>query len=272
MFVRWIQLGIFHTFCRVHSSQDDGDQEPWSFGETALNHFREAVELRYRMLPYHYTAFYRYTQTGVPILKPLSFYDQTDSKTLYRDNEFICGDHILTCSINEPDQASVSVYLPQGKWYNYWNHKICVGRNFIHFPLTLDTFPLFVKEGAIIPLYPVQQYVDEEDFQVITLDVFYKKGTETSYLYEDSHDGYGYVSGDFRESEFTLIGSHESLVIRQQLIGNHMPKYAHFKLNLIGLPFQATRAEVDGEAIDLTEMRVPISFSEIRITGKPINT
>ena len=267
MFVRWIQLGIFHTFCRVHSSQDDGDQEPWSFGETALNHFREAVELRYRMLPYHYTAFYQYTKTGVPILKPLSFYDQTDTKTLYRNNEFICGDHILTSSINEPDQASTPVYLPKGRWYNYWNQDVLEGGNSIDFPLTLDTFPLFIKEGAIIPLYPVQQYVDADSFDTVTLDVYYKEGIEKSHLYEDRHDGYSYRDGEFKDSEFTLTGSPDRLIITQECTGNFTPGYDCFKLNLIGLPFEVKHVEVDGQKAQSSDLSIPVSFQKIVLQG-----
>ena len=78
LFTRWIQLGIFHPFCRVHSSGEHGNQEPWSFGEPYTAIVRKFIELRYRLLPYFYTAFHQHIETGDPILRPLLYLDHTD--------------------------------------------------------------------------------------------------------------------------------------------------------------------------------------------------
>ncbi len=261
MFVRWIQLAIFHPFCRVHSSQDDGDQEPWSFGEEALDLFREAIELRYRMLPYHYTAFYQHHSTGVPILRPLSFYDQHDVDTHNRDHEFLCGDHILTSSISKEMAQSKEVYLPQGKWYNYWTDKLENGGQTTTFPLTKSTYPVFIKEGAIIPLYPVQQYVGEKEIEEITLSVYYKNGTEVSNFYEDAHNGYEYQTGAFRYATYTLEGGDGFLKITQSVEGDYQPSYDRVKLDLHGVPAEGLRVKVDGAVID--GVVVPLGFGEV---------
>ena len=76
LFARWIQLGIFHPFCRVHSSGDHGDQEPWSFGDEITDLVRKFIELRYQLLPYLYTMFHKYTTRGIPMLKYMVYYDQ----------------------------------------------------------------------------------------------------------------------------------------------------------------------------------------------------
>ncbi len=264
MFVRWIQLAIFHPFCRVHSSQDDGNQEPWSFGPEALDLFREAVEMRYRMLPYHYTAFYKHHISGDPILKPLSFYDQHDVETHNRDHEFICGDHILTSSIHKEMASTKDVYLPQGKWYNYWTEELQNGGQKISVPLTKSTFPLFIKEGAIIPLYPVQQYVGEKVIEEVTLAVYYKKGNEVSHLYEDAHNGYEYQTGDFRYATFLLEGTDQSLTITQSAKGDFRPSYSTFVLDLHGLPSADVEINVDGN--DNTGLNVSLDFRKIVIS------
>ena len=265
MFVRWIQLAIFHPFCRVHSSQDDGDQEPWSFGEHALDLFRSAVELRYRMLPYHYTAFYLHYAMGDPILKPLSFYDQSDKTGHSRDHEFICGDHILTASISEPNQKVKEVYLPSGGWYNYWTKELNQGGKITRFGLTEDTFPLFVKAGAILPLYPVQQYVDELDIHQVELEVYFVDGEEESYYYEDAHNGYEYQEGHYRLAHFKLIGNINRMEIQQSLTGSYESRIKDYKLTILGIPNEKNVSVLcDGDVIE--DMIVPAGFSDILIT------
>merc|ERR1711974_254336 len=92
LFTRWIQLGIFHPFCRVHSSGDHGDQEPWAFDEDVTDIVRKFIELRYQLLPYLYTAFWHHVDQGRPILKSLVLYDQDDVHTHYRTDEFVFGE------------------------------------------------------------------------------------------------------------------------------------------------------------------------------------
>ena len=75
----------------------------------------------------------------------------------------------------------------------------------------LDSMPMFIKEGAVIPKYPVQQYVGEKNFDKITLDVYYKKGKESSKLYDDAHDGYDYKKGRFSLRTFKVTGKKERI-------------------------------------------------------------
>lgn len=245
MMARWIQLAIFHPFCRVHSSQDDGDQEPWSFGEETLDVFREAVELRYKMLPYHYTAFWQHHKTGYPILTPLSFYDQYDPETHSRDHEFLCGDHILTAPITKEKDATKEIYLPQGKWFNFWDDSLHFGGAETSCKLTNYTFPLFVKEGAIIPMYPVQQYVGEKVIDTVSLHIYYKQGEEVSYYFDDAHDGYGYEDGDYREARFDLEGKGDHLIIKQTIKGNYDGDLQSYECVFHGFPAHIKNVIVD---------------------------
>ena len=265
MFVRWIQLGIFHTFCRVHSSQDDGDQEPWSFGPEALKLFRDAINLRYRMLPYHYTAFYQNHKYGTPVIRPLVFVDQDDINTHYRDAEFLCGDHVLTASISTPGQSQMEVYLPRGTWYQYWTKELINGQGVYSMELTPDTFPFFVRAGAVIPMYPVQQYVDELHFDEITLDVYFKEGQEQSMFYEDAHNGYQYENGDIRFASFELRGLTNELTVTQDIEGHFVPGYQRYRLNLIGIPFEINQVVIDGNEIDKWDGTVSIDFKKIEV-------
>ncbi|MEM7382415.1 MAG: TIM-barrel domain-containing protein, partial [Bacteroidota bacterium] len=127
LFARWIQLGVFHPFCRVHSSGDHGDQEPWSFDSEVTNIVRKFIEIRYQLLPYLYTMFWKYVKERVPMLKSLVYFDQEDQQTHFRTDEFIFGEHILVCPVQEPNAQGRRMYIPRGKWHNFWTGEIVEG-------------------------------------------------------------------------------------------------------------------------------------------------
>ncbi|MBD0778889.1 DUF4968 domain-containing protein [Maribacter sp. ANRC-HE7] len=276
LFARWIQLGVFHPFCRVHSSGDHGDQEPWSFDTDVTDIVRKFIELRYQHLPYIYTMFWKYSKFGEPMLKPLVYFDQEDPQTHFRTDEFIFGDHILVCPVQEPNAQGRRMYIPRGKWYNYWNKSIVKGGKEQWVDADIDIMPLFVKEGSIIPKFPVQQYVGELVIEELDLDVYYKLGTESSTVYEDDQDGYDYNKGDFSLRNFKLNGKANSLAIQQFKDGAFITSYDTFRINLHGLPFAIESVEVDNEEVLLKDVkpngddviRIGKDFTQVIIKGK----
>ncbi|MGB5942616.1 MAG: glycoside hydrolase family 31 protein [Leeuwenhoekiella sp.] len=276
LFTRWIQVGVFHPFCRVHSSGHHGDQEPWTFDDEVTDITRKFIELRYTLLPYLYTMFYQYSTMGIPMLKPLVYYDQADSQTHYRTDEFIFGDKILVCPILEPNAKGRRMYLARGRWYNFWDSSLITGGKEMWVDADIDSIPIFVKEGAIIPRYPVQQYVGEKNIDTLKLDVYYMLGTEKSEVYEDAQDGYDYKKGRFSLRNFKLTGKKNEVIITQYKSGSFITQYETIQINLIGLPFNISSITVDKEIADLDLMdndseksmlTVSKDFSEIHIFG-----
>jgi alpha-glucosidase len=276
LFARWIQLGVFHAFCRVHSSGDHGDQEPWVFGEEITDIVRKFVALRYQLLPYLYTAFWKYINNGTPILKSLVLYDQEDTATHYRSDEFVYGEQILICPILEPNAKGRRMYIPRGKWYNFWTDEFVEGGKEMWVDADLDSMPIFIKEGAIIPKYPVQQYVDEKKFDEITLDIYYKKGKESSKLYDDAHDGYDYKKGRYSLRTFKLTGKKKELILQQHKSGDFNAHYSKFNIVFHNLPFEITSIQIDNVAIELTtentsktqSININKEFTELHLFGK----
>ncbi|MGB5555774.1 MAG: TIM-barrel domain-containing protein, partial [Flavobacteriaceae bacterium] len=275
LFARWIQLGIFHPFCRVHSSGDHGDQEPWSFGKEVTDVVRKFIEIRYQLLPYLYTMFWRYTVAGTPMLQPLVHYDQEDTQTHFRTDEFIFGKQILVCPIQEPNAKGRRMYFPRGKWYDYWNDKIIEGGKEKWVDADIDSMPLFVKEGSIVPKYPIQQYVGELELKELVLDVYYKLGEEKSLIYEDAQDGYDYKKGKYSLRRMKLLGKEKELILQQFKDGTFMTSYENFEIKLHGLPFKITSIEVDNVAVALKDLKLNDSnsivikkdFTELHISG-----
>lgn len=275
LYARWIQLGVFHPFCRTHSSGDHGDQEPWAFGNNITDIVRKFIELRYQLLPYLYTAFWRYASEGIPILKSLMLFDQYDRHTHHRNDEFVFGEKILVCPVNTPNSRGRRMYFPRGNWYNLWTDELVEGGQELWVDADLDSMPIFVKEGAMIPKYPVQQYVGEKVIDELKFDVYYKPGKESSQLFEDAHDGYDYIKGRYSFREFNLIGKEKELIIQQHKSGKYDAPYQTFKLELHGLPFQVAKVKIDKEGFlceDIivdggTTVVVDKNFREIVITG-----
>lgn len=276
LYTRWIQLGVFHPFCRTHSSGDHGDQEPWAFDEEVIDITRKFVNLRYQLLPYLYTMFWQYIEEGIPMLKPLVYYDQSDIQTHYRNDEFVFGNQILVCPILEPNAKGRRMYIPRGQWYNYWTNSALTGGKEIWVDTNYDEIPVFVKAGAVIPKYPVQQYVGELEFDELTLDLYYKEGKEKSVVYEDAQDGYDYKKGRYSFLTFRVTGKETELNVQLHKEGKYNTNYSKYKINLIGFPFKVKSIEIDNEEVPFDSAKfeqdnyliVAKEFNTLHITGE----
>ncbi len=218
--------------------------------------------------------FYEYATDGVPMIKPLVYFDQEDAQTHYRTDEFIFGRQIMVCPILEPNAKGRRMYIARGKWYNHWDHSVIEGGKEMWVDADIDQIPIYIKEGAIIPRYPVQQYVGEKEIDELTLEVFYKNGTEKSKVYEDATDGYDYKKGRYSLRDFKLTGKDNELILQQHKSGTFQTSYENIKIKFIGLPFKVTAIEIDNVLFTLKELEydtkanvltVSKDFTEIHI-------
>lgn len=251
LYIRWVQLATFHPFFRTHSSGDHGDQEPWSFGEEALSISRKFIEIRYMFLPYLYTSFYQYIHNGKPMVRPISMYDQHDPETLNRADETMIGDHILICPVVEPNSKGRYVYLPKGQWYFYWDDNIHEGGKEDFVKYSLDTSPIFIKAGAVIPNHPIMQYVGEKKFDSLDLHIYKGRESVTSTLYEDKGDGYDNADGGYLNKTFTTQLNGDTFKIQQEIEGKYEEEYNDYKITLHGFAHPITSIVVDNEAMAL---------------------
>lgn len=276
LYVRWIQLGIFHPFCRTHSSGDHGDQEPWSFGPEVEELAKKFIELRYRLLPYMYTTFWQYYKKGIPMLRPITFLDQNDTETYFRKDEFGVGDNLLVCPVTQAEADGRWLYLPAGRWYYYWDDEQFHGNMEVWAEAALDRIPLYVRAGAVIPHYPVMQYVGEFELQELYLHAYYNNKPLTSELYEDAGDGYGYEKGECVLKSFKTSGSENSFSISQTPEGEFNTSYSHYEIIFHGLPFEVKDLSVDGQNIgfeivdkkkNIIKAKVGKAFQKLSVNG-----
>lgn len=256
LYVRWVQLGVFHPFCRTHSSGDHGDQEPWSFGETAIPIVRKFIELRYQLLPYLYTTFWQYATKGTPMMRPISFVAQHDKETVNRSHEVLVGDNILVCPILQPGVQGRYMYLIEGEWYNFWTNELVEGGKEFWVDVTLEEFPIFIKAGAVVPFNPVMQYVGEKEVEELTLNVYYKNGEQHSVFYEDKGEGYDYKHGDCMVKNYITSGNDKQFILEQEKNGKFKPSYKQYKIVLSGLPFEVANIRVDSKVFTLKDVEL----------------
>ncbi len=266
LFYRWVQAAVFHPFFRTHSSGDHGDQEPWSFGDEATDLVRQAIELRYRILPNIYTAFYQYSNFGTPMLRPLIFENQSNENIMNHSDECLLGDHLLACPILEEGASQRNVFLPNGNWYDYHQGIKYVGGKEIEYALSKEYVPFFVREGAVVPHYPMMQYVGEKPIEEVTLHIYFKKGKESSQFYHDDGDGDGHKRGEFLLSNFHLDGNEEQLIILQEIEGNLSPDFK-YRVKCIGLPNPIKSVQVDGQVISESNvLELDANFKKMMIS------
>ena len=192
---------------------DSMDSEPWSYGEKIEAISRNFINLRYRLLPYFYSLFYRAHQTGLPVQRSMAFTHPHHHQTYSYENQFWVGDYLLVCACSAHQQFT-KVFLPEAgaKWYElYEDTRWLPGEPTAGAPL--DRLPVFVKPGAIIPMQSITQHTGEACDGVLTIHLYC--GAEVTHfeLYWDEGDGYGYERGVYLKHTLTQDPDRQSVFI-----------------------------------------------------------
>ncbi|MBN1428556.1 MAG: DUF4968 domain-containing protein [Anaerolineae bacterium] len=249
LFARWMQVGAFMPFFRVHCMQGAPNQEPWNFGEEVEAITRRYLDLRYRMLPYLYTAAWQAATAGSPIARPLCFDYPADRSTYSLDDEYLWGDSLLVAPIMEEGATGRTVYLPAGEWLDFWSRCRYQGGQTIEIDAPLDRLPLFVKAGSIIPLWPVQQHVGEQVIDHLTLQVYWTAGEHTSLHYEDDGLCPDYASRQNHRLSCLILRADDGnsgRILRSIRQGAYQPPTRHITLDVIGLEREPASVKAQG--------------------------
>lgn len=158
MATRWLQFGVFSPIMRLHSSDNPfNTKEPWRYTERAQSAMTAFLRLRHRMIPYTYTMNHRLSVKGEPLIQPM-YYRNPEAREAYDvPNQYYFGESMIVCPITEPTDgrllmASFEGWLPQGIYYDFFNGRAYRGGHKLRLFRGLDTIPVLVKAGSIIPL------------------------------------------------------------------------------------------------------------------------
>ncbi|KOX74652.1 Lysosomal alpha-glucosidase [Melipona quadrifasciata] len=149
---RWMQLGAFYPFSRNHNSDDTIEQDPVAMGDLVIKSSKRALTIRYWLLPYLYTLFFRAHKFGETVARPLFFEYSNDSTTYDIDTQFLWGSCLMIIPVLEENKTEVSAYLPRGLWYNFYTKEsvFALGKYYT-MNAPLDTIPLMIRGGFILP-------------------------------------------------------------------------------------------------------------------------
>lgn len=236
LFARWIQYGALTPFCRNHSVIGQRDQYPWSFGGAVFDIAREALQLRYRLMPYIYSAFVEACEIGTPIQRPLVFEDQHDDITVDIDDQYLFGPNLLVAPVLVPGATQRSVYLPRGTWYDWHTGELLGGQRFLAADAPLNRIPLYARAGSVIPMWPkapltTAGYHPEE----IELHVFtpVDDGEYESFLQEDDGQSLAATRGAHQRTRFVVTKNGADVTLRTEATGDGFPEFARERLVIV---------------------------------------
>lgn len=242
LFCRWIELGCFIPFFRNHSCIYTKDQEPWAFGRRIEEISRKYIELRYKLLPYIYNLFKEAEDKGLPPMRPLVLNYQDDENTYEINDEFLLGnDMLIAPALNQGEKARL-VYIPEGKWYDFWNNKIYEGKSYIISDTPLEKCPVFIRSGGIIPTWDVQQYVGEKPMDTVNFEIY--PGNNTYKYYEDNGTDYKYRNGEYNIYNICEECSNGNLIIKIENIHyGYLDGAKHFVFHVHGFDLSKVNIE-----------------------------
>ena len=176
LFTRWMQYGVFTPVFRTHSTKNAVlNKEIWNFKGEYFEALRNAVLLRYQLVPYLYTMARETYENGLSVCRPL-YYDYPESEEAYRfEKEYMFGENLLIAPIVEPMQkgyAKLEVWLPGGSdWYEWSTGTLLKGGQIVERSFGLAEYPVYIKAGSILPLYDRVENLSRNDEEIV-LTVF----------------------------------------------------------------------------------------------------
>ncbi|MGH9345458.1 MAG: TIM-barrel domain-containing protein [Terriglobia bacterium] len=195
LYTRWFEYGAFMPIFRTHGSRRYN--EVWSYGKQAEPILEKYLRLRYQLMPYIYSLAYHTNQTGAPYMRPLFMDFPNDPKVAHLRYEYMFGPAFLVAPVYEQGATSRKVYLPAGAdWYNYWTNERVHGGQTITAAAPIDTLPLFVRAGSIVPCGGPVESTDQVQ-KIVKVRVYTGADSEFT-LYQDDGKTYAYEKGSYK--------------------------------------------------------------------------
>jgi alpha-D-xyloside xylohydrolase len=218
LFSRWFQFSAFCPMFRVHGSYGlNPGKEIWRFDDRTQAIMRDYLNLRYRLLPYLYSVAWQVTADGGTFMQPLVMDFPQDPHVLNIGNQYLFGPAIMVTPVTTAGATNQPVYLPAAgaPWYDFWTGATAPAGQRIEAAAPLETLPLFVRPGSIIPMGPFLQYASQKPEDPLELRVY--GGADGKFtLYEDQGDTYNYEKGACSTIPIAWDDARQTLVIGQR--------------------------------------------------------
>jgi alpha-glucosidase len=268
LFTRWLQVGVFYPFMRTHTTFGTPEQEPWSYGVYHEGLNRRAIELRYELLPHLYNVMREASDTGAPAFRPLLFEFPQDEGGYRRDDEFMLGRDLLVAPVLREAVHEREVYLPPGAWFDFWTGRAYAGGRQHTLPVTLESIPVFVREGGFVFRQPVVQHTGEMAGQPLRVTVFPAARSE-GVFYEDDGESLDHQRGIFARRRFSQRREGGQVAIEVSAVeGSYRPAARDLvvEIHYDGVPRRVLR---DGVPLPAAEWSQADGFVRIKLRDRP---
>lgn len=192
LYLRWLQYGVFQPVFRPHA-QEHIAPEPVFHDERTRGLAREAVRLRYRLLPYHYTLAWEHASTGLPLMRPLFFLDEADPALVARTDAYLWGDAFLVAPVVDPGATEKTLALPRGVWFDFHDGRRHEGGQSVVLALDPSRIPVLVRAGSFVPM--VAPVVRTRDYRSDAFELHYWADASVEEargrMYEDDGERFG---------------------------------------------------------------------------------
>ncbi|HWZ82421.1 MAG TPA: glycoside hydrolase family 31 protein [Terriglobales bacterium] len=264
LLTRWMELGAFNPIYRNHSNKGTRFREPWVDGPEHERIRKRYIETRYRLLPYIYTAMEESSRTGIPLMRPMFLEFPEEGALETNGEEFMFGSGLLVAPKVWPFLDPYFVTLPQGDWYDFWTGTRVMGEKKFAVDPPLDTLPVYVRAGTILPQQPLIQHVGETPQGPLELRVY--PGPQCAGdLYMDDGNTLAYQRGEMLRMHFTCSMEANSLRIDVAAAeGRYQPWFKDLQVSVFGISGKPSSVEVDGKPTSSWNQKAgPVSISGI---------
>lgn len=281
MCLRWHQLGAFYPFSRNHNAHNDHEgepefppQDPAAWDDDFARIAREALLIRYKLLPYLYTLMHEAHVEGSTVARPLMFDFSTDPEALSVDKQFTWGSGLLISPVIDQGATTVKAYFPKSRWFDYYTGEEVSGSGWKDLDAPLDKINLHVRGGNILPWQQPERntYMSRQNPMglIIALD---EKNLARGRLFWDDGEGLDtYTDGTYLDLEFSIEKAGE-LEIKVKQDGYGAASGLNFTmLEFYGLQRIPNTVSIDGVPMETTNIRSMNQIIQIVNINLPITT
>jgi len=272
LLTRWYQAGAFYPFFRAHAHIDAKRREPYLVGEPYVSIIREAIKLRYSLLPSLYTSFHRASWEGMPILRPMFLMFPDDEEALTIDDQFFFGDTgIIVKPVVEEGATTTKIWIPDdGIYYDYFDYTIQIGQGWGTINSPIEQIPILMRGGHIFPRKDrprrsAELMKDDPYTIVIALS---RVGAAAGVLYVDDGETFDYQNGQFLHKSFV----YQSNKLTSKIVNNDRAKAKPYlksishvfveRVIIVGLPEGAVKEKKAKVTVGSKSWDAEIEFYE----------